>query len=132
MDAKANRTEVDIVFTAFHAYKGDLHDLAQTGCLSRCPLFKHGIKGVYEKVALTIRAPGRPITLRAEIARMTADTNDPPSVLFMMVGFQFDEISPVNGDRIRKFMRALSEKDLSLYTQGFVGHADRTKEMLDL
>jgi len=50
----------------------------------------------------------------------------------MMVGFQFDEISPVNGDRIRKFMRALSEKNLSLYTQGFVGGGDRTEEMLDL
>jgi CheY-like chemotaxis protein len=116
VDAKKNRIEVDIVFTAFNAYKGDLHDLSQTGCLARCPLFKHGIKGVYEKAGLTIRAPGKPITLQAEIARMTPDTNDPPSVLFMMVGFQFNEIDPVNGDRIRTFMKALSAKDLSLYT----------------
>jgi CheY-like chemotaxis protein len=132
VDAKENRIEVNVVFGPFHSYKGDLHDLSQTGCLARCPLFKHGIKGVYEKVELTIRAPGKPITMQAEISRMTMDTNDPPSVLFMMAGFQFDEIDPANGDRIRKFMRALSAKDLSLYTQGFVGHADRTKEMLDL
>lgn len=132
VDAKANRIEVNAVFNAFHSYKGDLHDLSQTGCLVRCPLFKHGIKGVYEKVGLTIRAPSKPITIQAEISRMMMDAEDTSSVLFMIVGFQFDEIDPMNGDRIRKFMRALSEKDLSLYTQGFVGNADRTKEMLDL
>ena len=132
VDAKANRIDVHLAFSPFHAYKGDLHDLSQTGCLVRCPLFKHGIKGVYEKVDLTIRAPGKPITIQAEISRMMMDTQDTPSVLFMMVGFQFDEIDPMNSDLIRKFIRALSENNLSIYNQGFVGHADRTKEMLDL
>ena len=63
VETKENRIEVNLAFSAFHVYKGDLYDLSQTGCLVRCLLFKHGIKGVKEKVNLPIHAPGNPISL---------------------------------------------------------------------
>lgn len=106
-DARGRRIEVRMTFGAAHSYTGVLINISQTGLLARAPLFRHGVKGVYEPADLLLQGGEGSLELAAEIAKMERDADEFSSLRYMMVGFQFTCLDVANGRKLRSFMEQI-------------------------
>lgn len=106
-DARGRKIDVRMTFGAAHSYSGSLVNISQTGLLVRAPLFRHGVKGVYEPADLSLQCGDGTLDLPAEIAKMERDSAEFCSLRYMMVGFQFTCLDVANGRKLRSFIEQL-------------------------